>query len=113
MPSMLTQRVEGRSLKPKLPSLLENFRMNESNINIAMLTETWFTRNDKLLKNQLEHIELDDGVKFIRKDRNSRGGGVALAFDNKKGEFKKLRLCLLYTSPSPRDLSTCRMPSSA
>jgi len=24
-----------------------------------------------------------------------------------------LRVCLLYTSPSPRDLSTCRMPSSA
>ena len=29
--------------------------------------------------------------------------------------FKELRewICLLYTSPSPRDLSTCRMPSSA
>ena len=28
--------------------------------------------------------------------------------------FQKLRLpCLLYTSPSPRDLSTSRMPSSA
>ena len=26
------------------------------------------------------------------------------------GEF---RICLLYTSPSPRDLSTSRMPSSA
>ena len=26
---------------------------------------------------------------------------------------KRLRLCLLYTSPSPRDLSTSRMPSSA
>ena len=25
----------------------------------------------------------------------------------------QLRLCLLYTSPSPRDLSTSRMPSSA
>ena len=24
-----------------------------------------------------------------------------------------LRVCLLYTSPSPRDLSTSRMPSSA
>ena len=24
-----------------------------------------------------------------------------------------IRLCLLYTSPSPRDLSTSRMPSSA
>ena len=26
---------------------------------------------------------------------------------------KKLKSCLLYTSPSPRDLSTSRMPSSA
>ena len=26
---------------------------------------------------------------------------------------KKDRVCLLYTSPSPRDLSTSRMPSSA
>ena len=25
----------------------------------------------------------------------------------------KINLCLLYTSPSPRDLSTSRMPSSA
>ena len=28
----------------------------------------------------------------------------------KKGRYKA---CLLYTSPSPRDLSTSRMPSSA
>jgi len=28
-------------------------------------------------------------------------------------EFAKQEACLLYTSPSPRDLSTCRMPSSA
>jgi len=36
------------------------------------------------------------------------GGGFrsALAADN-------LQNCLLYTSPSPRDLSTCRLPSSA
>ena len=27
--------------------------------------------------------------------------------------LKKLKICLLYTSPSPRDLSTSRMPSSA
>ena len=27
--------------------------------------------------------------------------------------FVRLELCLLYTSPSPRDLSTSRMPSSA
>ena len=29
-------------------------------------------------------------------------------------EFEgRLKICLLYTSPSPRDLSTSRMPSSA
>ena len=29
------------------------------------------------------------------------------------GQVAVFRLCLLYTSPSPRDLSTSRMPSSA
>ena len=29
------------------------------------------------------------------------------------GEFNEVIDCLLYTSPSPRDLSTSRMPSSA
>jgi len=28
-------------------------------------------------------------------------------------EFQQYNDCLLYTSPSPRDLSTSRMPSSA
>ena len=28
-------------------------------------------------------------------------------------DFIGVRICLLYTSPSPRDLSTSRMPSSA
>ena len=34
---------------------------------------------------------------------------------NPKGQMrrKKSEYCLLYTSPSPRDLSTSRMPSSA
>ena len=30
-----------------------------------------------------------------------------------KNRYKKYTACLLYTSPSPRDLSTSRMPSSA
>ena len=29
------------------------------------------------------------------------------------GNVGQVQLCLLYTSPSPRDLSTSRMPSSA
>ena len=34
-----------------------------------------------------------------------------LQFDSVHGRLDQL--CLLYTSPSPRDLSTARMPSSA
>ena len=31
----------------------------------------------------------------------------------KGGSYEENMVCLLYTSPSPRDLSTSRMPSSA
>ena len=36
-----------------------------------------------------------------------------LSYDNPMAMMKELLNCLLYTSPSPRDLSTSRMPSSA
>ena len=32
---------------------------------------------------------------------------------SKSGSLPAYQVCLLYTSPSPRDLSTSRMPSSA
>ena len=34
-------------------------------------------------------------------------------YPKSKINFEKFEICLLYTSPSPRDLSTSRMPSSA
>ena len=43
-------------------------------------------------------------VQTIRKDLNK------LCSD---GQLERVHGCLLYTSPSPRDLSTSRMPSSA
>mgnify|MGYP003314023870 CR=1 FL=1 len=38
---------------------------------------------------------------------------VGVAVDSQDRIFAYNRSCLLYTSPSPRDLSTSRMPSSA
>ena len=38
---------------------------------------------------------------------------VKLNYKAKDGKEYILNICLLYTSPSPRDLSTSRMPSSA
>ena len=40
-----------------------------------------------------------------------RAGFKVVSFYWNKGE--QICVCLLYTSPSPRDLSTSRMPSSA
>ena len=38
---------------------------------------------------------------------------LAEIWRTKQLQYTWLRACLLYTSPSPRDLSTSRMPSSA
>ena len=39
--------------------------------------------------------------------------GIILQGDKEPSQTEQLIGCLLYTSPSPRDLSTSRMPSSA
>ena len=52
------------------------------------------------------------GFGHTKSGKGDKKGGTAAAFDKarKEGRFKG---CLLYTSPSPRDLSSSRMPSSA
>ena len=43
----------------------------------------------------------------------ARSGGNSALLETRMGDKVRVRFCLLYTSPSPRDLSTSRMPSSA
>ena len=43
----------------------------------------------------------------------SSGQNVSPAYEGWEEDVDGSRYCLLYTSPSPRDLSTSRMPSSA
>ena len=46
--------------------------------------------------------------------KTARTGVVWEVVSDEVGEGRTLKsVCLLYTSPSPRDLSTSRMPSSA
>ena len=54
-----------------------------------------------LLGSQKEFVQIINGLEF---------GDAEL---NMNGEETRRKTCLLYTSPSPRDLSTSRMPSSA
>ena len=50
------------------------------------------------------------GVVVSNKITDNFGVRGELLFSQKGGRYE---FCLLYTSPSPRDLSTSRMPSSA
>ena len=48
------------------------------------------------------------GDVIVASVRKATPGGTV-----KKGEVVKAVICLLYTSPSPRDMRSSRMPSSA
>jgi len=59
-----------------------------------------------------------DGKKLLYTRADSKAGPdrTIVLYDFNTGRSQDLLhglVCLLYTSPSPRDLSTCRMPSSA
>ena len=62
-----------------------------------------------------DHEDLISGViNAISIDDNGNVEGILLMMND--GDFVNIDIksgCLLYTSPSPRDLSTSRMPSSA
>ena len=47
-----------------------------------------------------------------RKERSAKLKSTSSSFGRSVDNVKS-KVCLLYTSPSPRDLSTSRMPSSA
>ena len=59
-----------------------------------------------------------NGIKWAKEVCGASPGLMISISDGKdihfrKAKFDPLKCCLLYTSPSPRDLSTSRMPSSA
>ena len=49
----------------------------------------------------------------VPKDKNAGYVMISGRITNPEQAGKYFEACLLYTSPSPRDLSTSRMPSSA
>ena len=79
-------------------------------------------RNTKELTDLLDNLNNDTpsfepNATFISLDAVNLYSSIPLDFGIKKvvdfAEQHWLKICLLYTSPSPRDLSTSRMPSSA
>ena len=71
-------------------------------------------RIDSVIHQEIRDIEtkiltaVEAGLLSVEVDSNS-----VMTFSNNVDGIGTATVCLLYTSPSPRDLSTSRMPSSA
>ena len=64
-----------------------------------------------------DEVSTTSGYEFnVQNSITATSGKSKFKFDLPQGNFAWIssnKTCLLYTSPSPRDLSTSRMPSSA
>ena len=69
--------------------MIENFE--ELELTFFAITETWFRRCGET---DLAIADIDSAkeIKIIRKDRASRGGGVALAFNSRTSNFTEKRI---------------------
>ena len=59
----------------------------------------WFHKSDKQAKHLLQEVKNETGITLIRKDRDSRGGGVAIAYNSSQITLKKLFLNSLKHQP--------------
>ena len=68
---------------------------------------------NKLRKKNLDLLK-KSGVYHESMEHDACGVGLVASTDGKKSrKVVEYGICLLYTSPSPRDVSSSRMPSSA
>ena len=58
-------------------------------------------------------LEMQDPAAWAKFAKDVLGFGVAKSFGAKGAKYLRMDNCLLYTSPSPRDATLSRMPSSA
>ena len=69
----------------------------------------------KLKVNEIE-VEVEEGLTVLQACEKAGVEVPRFCYHEKlsiAGNCRMCLVCLLYTSPSPRDLSTSRMPSSA
>ena len=87
------------------PAHLGHLKLSDKAIQIFDLDEVWW-----MITKQNPLKEKNDYMSF--EDRSNQAKKL-IGNNNIKLKFFEDITCLLYTSPSPRDVSTSRMPSSA
>ena len=78
-----------RSLPPKISALTTAFR--ELNLDFIMVTETWI-KNSRMTARNIKDYKDAENIDIICKNRRTRGGGVCVAFDNKRAKFQRFPL---------------------
>ena len=88
--------------------------INSINVSIeALETKVRDIANYIIIEKKIEKDAEEDRL-FEQQDEAQKGSMLErLAGLKSNNESEQTQACLLYTSPSPRDLSTSRMPSSA
>eukprot|EP00829_Urostomides_striatus_P006126 TRINITY_DN1668_c0_g1_i1.p1 TRINITY_DN1668_c0_g1~~TRINITY_DN1668_c0_g1_i1.p1 ORF type:complete len:242 (-),score=97.75 TRINITY_DN1668_c0_g1_i1:18-743(-) len=89
----------------KMADLFMEGQSPAENINIPALNSLPIIQGSKVIPQEGSNKGQDNNSKDLMNELDKKlGEKASTAIDN---------ICLLYTSPSPRDLSTSRMPSSA
>ena len=98
----------------KLPVLVQATRMLVCAEDLGMVPDcvAWVMEQLRILSLELQSMPKDPTVKFGHLSRNPYRSVCTLSTHDMP-TLRQWWDCLLYTSPSPRDLSTSRMPSSA
>ena len=87
--SMNFASTNSRSLPPKIRAMTECFR--ELDLTFFAITETWL-KNDKKTRAEIENLFESEKIRVLTRNRGSRGGGVALAYDSARADFKIIKL---------------------
>ena len=105
-------------------AVIEKFQVSEAitfeDLGTSCLCHLLRVGDDKLIclygQYLYDYIEIDDDPE-LNQERSFPTSTFSLVRNIKTREVMEIylghKVCLLYTSPSPRDLSTSRMPSSA
>ena len=108
--NLATSKITGGRRKPlRIRRKYETDRYPNEAINGAQVTITRRVRgsNNKVALKTIDFVNLSTGNGKVVKAK------IIKVIDNTTNNDYKRRGCLLYTSPSPRDVEESRMPSSA
>ena len=87
--------------------------LDDSNFDLKAVKNAVSVLEKKYQESSFELVKVASGHRFRIKQEYSQW--ISKLWSEKPQKYSRalLETCLLYTSPSPRDLSTSRMPSSA